>query len=115
MGITLNEEEKFLSENGLIMERVKKKAERAQRLRLSKKSLKRKLIKAGLFWPRIHMYAKYDYYEDCHIPPLKWDSWTGRRYLKNVSNRRIRRTPLEDITGKSGRYKRFFEYWWEVY
>lgn len=35
------------------------------------------------------------------------------KYLKNVSNRKVRRRKLENL--QHGDYKKVFDYWWELY
>ena len=35
------------------------------------------------------------------------------KYLKRLSNKKVRRTPVE-ITLRRGDYRRVFDYWWEL-
>jgi len=43
--------------------------------------------------------------------------WRGRRskYLKNVGNRRFRKTDINKFIGKSNAHKKVFDFWWELY
>ena len=38
----------------------------------------------------------------------------GEQYLKNLSNRRVRRLAVQNIRGKGNLYRKFFEYHWSV-
>ena len=113
----LTKNELALCDNGLDMERLKKKKRRAQRRRLSERGVSRKLKKAELFGVRTGLHGKYDdEYE--RILYLRWISVTQskeRKYLKTFSNRLIRKKPFETFGGKGSKYKRITEYWWIVY
>lgn len=111
----LAEGEKGLCDNGLDAERLLKKKKRALMRRKDKRRLEHRLKKVDLYWPRIAMYSKYDYKDGMRIPPVRWSDEPNRKYYKTRSNRMIRRTPIEMFYGKGSRYKRIFEYWWEIY
>lgn len=54
-------------------------------------------------WMPVGKYIKY---------PKNGDA---RRYFKNYSNRKLRRSKIDTVPGKGNGYRKQFDYWWTLY